>query len=480
MNLLEFIPPRNFYLFILSFLLGLLLALSFEPFNVPFLSLLVIGIFFLLNDHVYKNLQNRYKTFFSNGLFFGFGFFMLSMYWVSNSILEFNAELYYIAPIIFIFFPLCLSIFFGTMQIVNAFYWSKSNSKIFYFSSVWVIFELLRSVLFTGLPWNLVGYSWSWSLYYSQVVSVIGIYGLGLLTVYCSVCIFAFIANSKNKFYLFTSILILILLYAYGFYRVNNNNLIYSEKELRIVHTYFNQKEKWTNQSIEQTASMGSLDLITVFPETSFGFDVNRPRNWIAGFIRKEKNKFFNSVSYMGFTYDKKILVPFGEYFPLSSLINRVLPNNLFFKNELEKGRDNQLFSINITPLICYEVIFPSFVRNSISSSTNLLVNISNDGWFGTFSGPRQHFVHAQFRSIELGIPIVRSSNKGISGLIGPFGEIINTTNSDKIAFLDVRIPKKLETTIYREYGNLLTYFLIVLFFIIGYAIQSKQKKIYD
>ena len=146
----------------------------------------------------------------------------------------------------------------------------------------------------------------------------------------------------------------------------------------------------------------------------------------------------------------------------------------------MEKGRDNQLFSINITPLICYEVIFPSFVRNSISSSTNLLVNISNDGWFGTFSGPRQHFVHAQFRSIELGIPIVRSSNKGISGLIGPFGEIINTTNSDKIAFLDVRIPKKLETTIYREYGNLLTYFLIVLFFIIGYAIQSKQKKIYD
>ena len=80
----------------------------------------------------------------------------------------------------------------------------------------------------------------------------------------------------------------------------------------------------------------------------------------------------------------------------------------------------SQIFPSNILPLICYEVIFPSFVRKSISNNTDLLVNISNDGWFGNFSGPKQHFVHAQFRSIELGIPMVRSSNKGISGLISP------------------------------------------------------------
>ena len=71
---------------------------------------------------------------------------------------------------------------------------------------------------------------------------------------------------------------------------------------------------------------------------------------------------------------------------------------------------------------------------------------------------------------------MVRSSNKGISGLISPIGEIINATDSNKTTYLDVKIPKKLETTTYREYGNLFTYFLIVLFFIIGYAIRSKQK----
>ena len=120
-------------------------------------------------------------------------------------------------------------------------------------------------------------------------------------------------------------------------------------------------------------------------------------------------------------------------------------------------------------------MIFPNFVRNSISNNTNLLVNISNDGWFGNFSGPRQHFTHALFRSIELGIPLVRSSNKGFSGLISPIGEILNVTNIGKTTYLDVKIPEKLETTVYREYGNLLVYFLIVLFFIIGYAMRFKQ-----
>ena len=147
---------------------------------------------------------------------------------------------------------------------------------------------------------------------------------------------------------------------------------------------------------------MGSPYLITVFPETSLKYDVNTSKNWIVGYIRRDENDFFNSVSYMGSTYDKKILVPFGEYFPFSNLINTLFPKNFIFSNELTEGKDNQLFHLNISPLICYEIIFPSFVRNSVSDNTNLLVNVSNDGWFGNLSGPRQHFIHAQFRSIEL------------------------------------------------------------------------------
>ena len=475
MNLIESIPSKRIFLFIYSFILGLFLALSFEPFKVPFLSLLSVGVFFLLNDYVVLKYRNYYKIFFYNGVFFGIGFFLLSMYWVSNSIIELDPELYYIAPIIFIFFPVCLSIFFGVMQVINASYWNNSNSKIFYFSATWIIFEILRSFLFTGLPWNLIGYSWSWSLHFSQFVSFAGIYGLGLLTVFSAVCFFSFVFYNKNKFYFLSSILILILLYLYGFYRINSNQIVYSENELRIVHTYFNQNDKWKKNSIEQTASMGSPNLLSVFPETSLGYGYDVPKNWIVGYIRKDNNNFFNSIKYMGFNYDKKILVPFGEYFPLSNLINSILPEKLL-KNDLTEGNSHQIFPENISPLICYEAIFPNFVRKSISDDTELLVNISNDGWFGNFSGPKQHFVHAQFRSIELGIPLVRSSNKGISGLIAPTGQILNTVNSRKITYLDVKIPKKTKATVYKKFGNLFTYFLIVLFFIIGYAIQSKKK----
>ena len=102
MNLLGVIPSKKINLFIVSFLLGLILALSFEPFKVPFLSLFIIGVYFLLNETVFKSFQNYHKIFFYNGILFGFGFFLLSMYWVSNSILELNDKFFYIAPIILI------------------------------------------------------------------------------------------------------------------------------------------------------------------------------------------------------------------------------------------------------------------------------------------------------------------------------------------------------------------------------------------
>ena len=88
---------------------------------------------------------------------------------------------------------------------------------------------------------------------------------------------------------------------------------------------------------------MGSPNLLSVFPETSLGYGYDVPKNWIVGYIRKDNNNFFNSIKYMGFNYDKKILVPFGEYFPLSNLINIILPEKLL-KNDLTEGNSHQIF----------------------------------------------------------------------------------------------------------------------------------------
>ena len=480
MFLYELISTRRGYLFFINFILGVSLALCFEPFNIPFLTLPIIGFLFLINDHTFNSNDKIVKIFFLNGIFFGFGFFFFSMYWISNSVLVLDESLSYLVPLILIFFPLSMSIFFGLMQVFNALVWSSSDSRLFFFTIIWILFELLRSFIFTGLPWNLIGYSWSWSLGFSQSVSIFGVYGLGFITIFCSVCLFNFFNYNNKNIYLYIFILILLFLFVFGQYRLISNEIEYSNHKVRIVHTHFDQDMKWSDIGINQIKNMGSNKLLTVFPETSLGLGVDTKKNWFAGYIRKENKKFYNSILYNGKIYDKKILVPFGEFIPFSKYLSYFMPDNKFIHNTLTRGSKNQDFSQKILPLICYEAIFPSFVRNNVSHETELLVNISNDGWFGKHSGPKQHFVHSRFRSIELGIPMIRSSNKGISGIVSPLGEIIHSIDSRENTNIDVKIPNRLNTTFYKEYGNLLTYFLIVLFFIIGYAMHLKSKKNYE
>ena len=109
MFLYELISARRNNPFFINFMLGICLALSFEPFNIPFLSIPVIGFLFLINDHVFYSNHRRVKIFFLNGIFFGFGFFLFSMYWISNSVLVLDERLNYLVPIILFFFLyLCL------------------------------------------------------------------------------------------------------------------------------------------------------------------------------------------------------------------------------------------------------------------------------------------------------------------------------------------------------------------------------------
>ena len=144
----------------------------------------------------------------------------------------------------------------------------------------------------------------------------------------------------------------------------------------------------------------------------------------------------------------------------------------------MRSGKEQQDFIDNFLPLICYESVFPNFVRKSIKKETELIINISNDAWFGEGIGPKQHFTHSRFRSIEHGISLVRSANRGISALVNPIGQVDHIVKSDHIAYLDVRVPKKLNQTAYTKYGDSFVYFLIVIFLVIGYAnLIINQKK---
>ena len=473
MNSKVFFSNKKLMIYSFSFLLGILLSFSFEPFKLPFMSLIAIGMFFLVNDYIYQNLENKKKIFFLTGLLFGFGFFISSINWISNSILQFNEDLYYLIPLPLLILPLALSLFYALMQIINYLSWSHSTSRIFYFSANWVIFELLRSYMFSGFPWNLIAYSWSWSIYFMQSLSLVGVFGLSLITVFCATSFFSFRIKNNNIIFPLIASLVLLTTFLFGYNRVSNYEVTKSGISLRIVHTDFNQNEKWKKESHKKIAEMGSQDLITIFPETAFGMDGIGPSNWFIGHIRNEGGLYYNSLSFNGHQYDKIKLVPFGEKIPFSNFLKIFFPKNSLLLNSMKSGNDDQSFEKTITPLICYEAVFPNFVRNKINNETELLVNITNDAWFGTFSGPKQHFVHVLYRSVELGLPLARSSNMGISALISPIGLVDGIASSDKISFIDAEIPKKIDMTIYRQYGELMVYFLIVLFFIIGYAIDQ-------
>ena len=480
LKLLQLQSQKNF--FVVSFFLGIFLSLGFDPFNIPFLSLIVIGLLFKLNNKFYLKYSNSYKGFFLIGIAFGFGFFISSTYWISNALIVYGGNIKYLLPFSIIILPLVLGIFYGTMQIFNCYFWNSSHSKIFYFTAFWAIFEILRSHLFSGLPWNLICYSWSWSLHFIQSLSLVGPYGLGIISVFCSCLIFSFRFKLLDSVIAISGILILALVYLYGAERIENYKEIYSHNfDVRIIGTNINQKDKWLESTRSLINEMQSETSLTIIPETMAGLKKLKGDNLLQGYLRKEGGKYYNSIAYNNFIYDKKQLVPFGEFIPFSNFIDKTFLSNYFDTTSLSKGEDKDFPSI-IVPLICYEGIFPHFVGNNRKTGAKLLVNITNDAWFGKNTGPKQHFTHVRYRAIEEGLPLVRSSNMGFSGLISPLGNVLDQVPKESNSYVDVKIPNGVKT-IYSKYRYKITYFSILLLLMSGYFIKLlsiKKIKYYE
>lgn len=469
LQLFKYQSKKHFYFS--SFLLGVILSLGFDPYNIPFISLLVVGLLFKLNEQFFIKYNYSYQGFFLIGLTFGFGFFISSTYWISNALIVYGGNTKFLLPFSIILLPLVLGFFYGVMQLFNCFFWNNSNAKIFYFTVFWIIFELLRSYLFTGLPWNLICYSWSWSTNFIQVLSLIGPYGLGAMSVFCSCAIFSIKKKQSNIIIAVLGIMILFLVNLYGSKRIENYKETYLDNfDVRIVGTYINQDKKWSESTRAIINEMLSENSLTIIPETMAGLKLLKGKNLLQGYLRNEGTKYYNSIDYNGYTYDKKHLVPFGEYIPFSNFINQTPLSKYFNTTSLSKGEAKN-FPSNIVPLICYEGIFPNLVKLNRKIGAKLLVNITNDSWFGKKTGPKQHFTHVKFRAIEEGLPLIRSSNMGFSGLINPLGSIVSQVELESNSYVDVKIPRRVNT-FYSMYRYNIIYFLIALFLIIGYFTQ--------
>jgi apolipoprotein N-acyltransferase len=183
---------------------------------------------------------------------------------------------------------------------------------------------------------------------------------------------------------------------------------------------------------------------------------------------------WFNSLTVilpdgsLGPRYDKQHLVPFGEYLPYQSVLGLIGLRQLVNQGGFTPGAAPQVFQIPglppFSPLICYEMIFPSEVVPA-GQRPGWLLQVTNDAWFGSLSGPQQHLAQARIRAIEQGLPVVRAANTGISAVIDPRGRVLDQIPLDTDGFIDIRLPGALPATLYARFGDVPAMSLVVLVF---------------
>lgn len=494
-------------LYLLAFILGCFSALAFAP---VFMAVLLIPTFSMLLALV-ENQKHAKKAFFV-GWWFGFGHFIVGLYWIAIALLVDGSQFYWLIPFAVAGIPFLLSFYPALVCYLSYRLFQAGYTRWLGFCSLWVISEFARAYLFSGFPWNLLGYSLAFSDELLQLASIFGVYGLSLVVVIVSTSLYFLLCDCKIKtsrrLPFLLSLLMLLVVWLFGFFRIYGEESGFVQNvRLRIVQGGIEQSLKWNPERsqdivqhhINMTVSEGIDDIThVIWPESALPYAVTNdsvffkvlapmiPRNGalITGVVRTEespfgfKEKLWNSIEVIddkGRTasfYDKHHLVPFGEYIPFRNLFPFAVQKITSGSTDFSRGVGPRTITVpgmpSISPLICYEAIFP---RHAVAEKERpqLLVNITNDAWYGRSSGPYQHFHTVRVRAIEQGIPLVRAANTGISAVIDSYGRIQDRTQLGMAAILDVKLPLPLNGTPYGRLKNipvqLLVFFLLFFCF---------------
>ena len=520
-----FLSNRIITLYLLPFCLGLATVFSFQPFNMSVINFFILPIFFLLLVYVSKKSKSLYrkkpylKNLFLIGFLFGFGFYLSGIFWIAYS-LTFDESFKFLIPYALFFVPFFLSIFTGITTLIVGQFISYNFSSILLFSGSLALSDYIRGKILTGFPWNLWSYSWSWFTEILQTLNFLGLFAFNLLAItFFSLPAVLFFRISLRKKFFINSVAVLLVysIYIYGTYSINKNKdfLNYIDKNekvyTKIISPNFDLKYNTSIEEVEDKLKklirysnpQQETKTLFVWPEgvfTGFSFSeiskysyliknkFNKNHFILFGINTLDKNsgENFNSMIVVNNDfelirqYNKIKLVPFGEFLPFEFFLNKIgLRKITQGHGSFSAGKEYKniiLDNINILPLICYEIIFPE-LSQKVSSKTNLVVNISEDGWFGDSIGPQQHFAKAIFRAIENNSFLVRSANKGISAIISNKGEIIKKLNINETGSIEMNIP-----LIKSEYKNKndLIFFILLFTYLIIFLILRKKSSNYE
>ncbi|RCK20300.1 apolipoprotein N-acyltransferase [Thalassospira lucentensis] len=455
----------------------------------------------------------------SAGWWFGTGHFAAGFYWVSHAFLV-QPEIYgWMIPFALLGLGGGLAVF--PMLAVWA-SWRLTDGlvrRVVLLAVFWAVAEYLRGHILTGFPWNLLAHIWAVDAAPMQFASIVGVYGLSVVTALFATLPAAVIAGKRGRLAALAGVLIAVALWGGGAIRLSLVGPVQTDKiaqidpnvpVVQIVQPNIAQRDKWRpdlqrqhfTKLIDMSRRPAGMDpaqkRIVIWPETAATFfvedqpvarsqmaDVLGPDDiLITGAPRTyprdtDEYKVWNAVQVVDSSgeivasFDKFHLVPFGEYVPFRSILP--FPKLTAGRTDFSAGPGPKTLEVpgipSFSPLICYEVIFPGAVVDD-ANRPEWLLNVTNDGWFGKSVGPYQHLAAARFRSVEEGLPLIRAAYTGVSIMYDPYGrKLAELPLSTSNILVHPLLSNQNHTTVYSLWRDILFYgivaFLAVL--VMGY-----------
>ena len=504
---------NKYLIFLIAFFSGLLGVFAFAPFDCwPLAYISLLGLLWVAK-------QTQKSVAFIGAFVWSMGFFCFGVSWLNVSIHQFGGASLIVSYLLVGLLSAYLSLYpLLFVYLIRRF---RIRSAVI-FAVCWTITEFFRGWLFTGFPWLQFGYTQLDSPF-SGLAPLFGVTGLTFFTVWGAATLYNLLMALRNKQSNVVGFSLLLLLvigglsaYSERFHFVTKEQ----DKALKITLAQGNieQNLKWDPEYFYATLviyqpliaeNLGKTDLI-ILPESALptmennivpffssldesASQVNTEVMIGSVYQSPESGKLFNSIVTLGNPlqsyrldtdnrYEKHHLVPFGEYVPLEDLLRPLnsvfnLPMSAFQSGAeiqpalLSKGR-------SFAPAICYEIIFGEQVRKNLKKETDFLLTISNDAWFGDSIGPWQHLQMARMRALELGKPLIRATNTGISVFIDEKGKIIAEAPQFIETVLTETVAPTKGNTPYALLGNWPLYSLSLIFILMHGAMALLRRRL--
>ena len=513
----------------LAIVAGGLSALAFAPMFVTPILFLTLPVFVWLIDG-----SADWRRAAIAGWLFGFGYFFFNLFWVGEAFLVEADKFAWLLPFAVTLLPAGLAIFWGLAAAAARVFWTEGIARLFVFAIALAIAEWVRGHILTGFPWNLPGYALTYPLSLMQSAALFGAYGLTAIALFVFPAPLVILGDSRDRltrsriaYALTLAAVPLALLFAYGAWRLQVPQTFVAAVKLRIVQPSVPQREKWMAEyqrrifddhvalSLQNPAGeKDSLAGIThlVWPEAAMPFfpleapaaldilaDILPPgTTLITGALRHEptptadapmmpETRTLNSILVLNeraeaiTTYDKINLVPFGEFMPFETTLASIGIQKLTHgRGSFAVGqKPRPLMTIPGLPpalgLVCYEALFPGNIVQG-SERPGVLINVTNDGWFGESTGPYQHFHQSRIRAVEEGVPLIRAANSGISAVVDPFGRVLQSLGLNVRAQIDSPLPEALSPPLYARLGDWTLVSILALYAILAFRFRKNGR----